>query len=239
MPTNVEELAWGMPDRVVHNEYLDPKFWLSGAYADFSTPTVRFVPLGTRATRWVYELNEHDPFNFASLMAETTGIGLTRTADEHYLHVLNGPPSQIFFLKSATEYCIDLPRHDPKHLPGATREEMSAFAGVYPDVLDALRYKSLEDFQTGSDRLLSPNELLLYRRMPGRRFLYWLKCFPWLLPNLYTDIQLDRQKRVMSYKVQPISDDFASYLGVPPDPFAAMKDASNDPGRHDGFWWSP
>lgn len=242
MPNNVEELAWSLPDGVVHERYLDPEFWLSGEYASFSTSTIRFVTLGHHVTRWVYEVNEHDPLNFASLMADTTGIGGPKTTDEWYNHILNGMPSNIFFLKGTTEWAMDLPRRNPKHLSNAAREEMGVFAGVYPNLLDALRFISLEDFKvSSSDRLLSSKELLLYRRMPGRRFIYWLKCFPTLLEKLYDDIRVDGQGEVQSYKVQPISDAFASYLGVPPDPFAVMEGSSVNPddgGRHDGFEWS-
>jgi hypothetical protein len=224
MTRTIEQISWALPDRMVHDDYLKPEFWLSGRYGSFSTETVRFIPIGEHATRWMHELSDRNPIEFAAFMADTTAIGREGGYDSIDLnHVVNGGPSNIFFLKGTTRWAIDLPQGNLKHLSPEVRIEMTSFACTYPYVLDTLRYLSRTDFSHAStDRLLTPAELVQFRKMPGDKLRYWHHCFPDLVPYIYDSITRNRKNDVISYAIQPISHEVADLLGVSPDPFGEM-----------------
>lgn len=124
------------PDGIVHPEYKDQNFWLSGDYAAFSTNTIRFSEIGPDFVQWLHNLDPNDTDGLAQEMLSITCVPQDIEAEKHFpfrfAEVMLG-------MKGTIYWASNLDPSDEKFLSPETREQMVQFALKFPLLMEGLK----------------------------------------------------------------------------------------------------
>ncbi|HUD19724.1 MAG TPA: hypothetical protein VMR81_04745 [Patescibacteria group bacterium] len=200
-----EDLRHVFADGVMTKKYLDPSFWLSGAYKDFETGTAKFLSIGPNYIHWVWETTHHKPTELVRELGSLLSVPAGATPYQLYKHAYDRP-REMWGQRGVVGQSIRRPPDDPQHLSVAAREEMVEFALTCPFLLDVLKYEAVEDFTLWHAK--DSKELLMYHHMPGKHFVRWESEFPWIMRHIYTGIERGTEGEVVAYRIHSVSDEF-------------------------------
>lgn len=208
-----EYLHGSIPDGEVLPIYLDPDFWVSGAFVHLDSPRVRSIPAGAAFVSWLWAIQNQPEIDdpIGEFAAECCSVFLVKknASNAELITHAWARPREIFFQKSTVFAYAQLPEDDPMCCTETVRQSMAQFARDCPFLLDVLKTDAKEDFRVWNG-YQTARELQKYHiRIPGQRFRFYEQLYPWLLADLYEGIRIENDV-VVDYRIKNVTVEFLS-----------------------------
>ncbi len=204
---SIEQISSYLERQEKNIPYIDPEFWISGQYLSTeNTSVLHFVELGESVVAWLFRYVRQNPKDFTRIMILCTCLPTSSSDRAAVVHA-----STVYEKLYASHGDVDhyIKNHDEDlHITEEMIEQMSEFALRFPYLIDVFKAVAHRDLQSGGRAYLSMQEYIGAEVEFVPRMFEFIKLFPKIFSEVYTDILYDETGLVSDFKIKPQSSRF-------------------------------